>query len=222
MFDKAIPQNASPQQPEQATLVIPARSPYATYVLIGINALVFVAMMLSGVSAMEPSPEAMLAWGADYGPLTLQQGQLWRIVTSVFLHFGIIHIGMNMWVLYQIGPFTERLYGHLRYLVIYLLAGVGGSLVSLYIHPDGVGAGASGAIFGVYGGMLAFLFAHRSVMPASSRSAILRSATIFLGINLIYGLKAEIDLSAHIAGLGIGLLAGTVLVMSGKKRYRAL
>ena len=210
MFDKAIPQNTPPQPPVRPALVVPSRAPAVTYVLMGINILVFLAMVMSGVSIMEPSPEAALTWGADYAPLALH-GQLWRVVTCTFVHFGIIHIAMNMYVLYQIGPFTERLYGHARYLVLYMFAGVGGSLVSLWIHPDAVGAGASGAIFGVYGGLLAFMFMHRSVIPAASRSAILRSAAIFLGYNLLYGLRSSIDLSAHIAGLAFGFLAGVLL-----------
>jgi rhomboid protease GluP len=209
MFEKAVPRNTSPEPP---AVVVPARSPFVTYGVMTLNILVFIAMVLSGVNLVSPSVGAVLAWGADYGPLTLH-GQLWRIVTSMFLHFGIIHIGMNMYVLYQIGPFTERLYGHLRYFVLYMLAGVGGSLVSLWIHPNDVGAGASGAIFGVYGGLLAFMFAHRNGIPAASRSAIVRSAAIFLGYNLIYGLQGSIDLSAHIGGLAAGFLLGMLLAV---------
>ena len=211
MFDKAVPQNTPPQQPERPALVVPARSPVVTYTIMAMNILVFLAMVLTGISIMGPSPEVALAWGADYGPQTLQGGEYWRIVTSTFVHFGIIHIGMNMYVLYQIGPFTERLFGHIRYLVLYMLAGIGGSLVSLWIHPNAVGAGASGAIFGVYGGLMAFMFAHRSVIPPASRSAILRSAGIFIGYNLIFGLQGSIDLSAHIGGLVTGFLVGMLL-----------
>lgn len=193
------------------SFVVPAAFPVVTYALIAINVLVFLATVATGASFVQPSAESLLPWGADFAPLTTN-GQWWRIVTCCFLHFGIIHLGMNMYVLFQAGPFTERLFGRLRYIVLYMLAGVGGSLVSLWIHPYAVGAGASGAIFGVYGGLLAFLLTHRSVIPAQSLRQIAQSALIFLGYNFIYGLSSRtIDLSAHIGGLVTGFLAGLLL-----------
>ena len=183
-----------------------------TLTLIAINVLIFVIMVVKGVSAIEPRPEDLLLWGADFGPLTLAGGQWWRLFTACFLHFGIIHIGFNMYVLYQVGMTTEFLYGRAKYLFIYLLAGVGGNIVSLYVHPDSVGAGASGAIFGVYGAFLGFLLIRRSVIPKLAMAQMVRSAAIFLGINLVYGLaRAGTDLSAHIGGLAIGFVLGCYL-----------
>jgi len=183
-----------------------------TLTLIAINVLIFVVMVVMGVSATYPTPEDLLPWGADFGPLTLGAGQWWRLFTACFLHFGIIHIGFNMYVLYQVGMTTEFLYGRAKYLLIYLLAGVGGNIVSLYVHPDSVGAGASGAIFGVYGAFLGFLLIRRNVIPKLAMAQMVRSAAIFLGINLVYGLaRAETDLSAHIGGLAIGFMLGCYL-----------
>ena len=111
-----------------------ARSPYAiTYALIGINVLVFAAMVASGVSFTQPTPLDVANWGGDFGPLTIGAHQWWRLLTSCFLHFGIIHIGFNMYVLFQIGPFIERAFGRARYLLIYFFAGLGGSLVSVWV-----------------------------------------------------------------------------------------
>lgn len=179
--------------------------------LIALNVLVYLAMCLKGVSPMSPSPAQVLPWGADFGPLTLN-GQWWRILTSTFVHFGIIHIGMNMYILYQVGPFTELLFGRIRFLLLYLLAGVGGSIVSLYVHPFSVGAGASGAIFGVYGALLAFLFVERGVIPRSRSIVIAKSAGIFLLYNLFFGLASRTtDLSAHGGGFVVGLIVGALL-----------
>lgn len=185
--------------------------PVVTMILIGLNVLVFVAMLMSGLSLTSPTAEEVLRWGANYGPLT-ESGQWWRLFTACFLHFGIIHIGFNMYVLYQIGFFTERLFGGFRYLAVYLIAGIGGNVVGLLLHPNVVAAGASGAIFGVYGGLLAYLLRYRGAVNPQAAKAVTRSVFIFLGYNLFYGLAdRHTDLTAHISGLGIGFLAGFLL-----------
>jgi rhomboid protease GluP len=183
-----------------------------TLTLIAINVLVYVVMVVKGVSATSPTLEDMVRWGANFGPLTLNGGQWWRLFTACFLHFGIVHIGFNMYVLYQVGMTTELLYGRAKYLLIYFLAGVIGNIVSLYVHPLSVGAGASGAIFGVYGAFLGFLLIRRSVISKLAMAQMVRSAAIFLGINLVYGLASQTtDLSAHLAGLVTGFLLGSFL-----------
>ena len=200
----------APQESRQS----PSRSTYAiTIALIAINVLVFLAMGASGISFTEPTPLDVARWGGDFGPLTVGAHQWWRLLTSCFLHFGIIHIGFNMYVLYQIGPFIETVFGRARYLVIYLCAGLFGSLVSVWIHPMAVGAGASGAIFGLYGALFGFLLVQRrSLNPVVTRS-IAKSAGIFLLYNLVYGVMSRTtDLSAHFGGLIAGFLVGMLLV----------
>src|ERR1700678_2688315 len=119
-----------------------SRSPYTiTVALIVINVLVFLAMVASGISFTQPTPLDVFKWGGDFGPATVGAHQWWRLLTSCFLHFGIIHIGMNMYVLYLIGPFIEMAFGRARYLLIYFVAGLGGSIVSVLVHPMSVGAG---------------------------------------------------------------------------------
>ena len=199
------------EQPAQGAPVRRTMS-VVTIALIAINAAVFLAMVAKGVPFVTPTTDQLLRWGADYGPRTLN-GQWWRILTSMFLHYGIIHVAMNMYILYQIGLFTEMLYGRGRILFLYLAAGLGGNIVSLYVHPLGVGAGASGAIFGLFGALLAFLMIERGFIQRGPAIQIAKSAGIFLGYNLIFGLaNGHTDLSAHMGGLVTGFLVGCVMV----------
>jgi rhomboid protease GluP len=194
-----------------------------TIALIAINLLIFVLMVIKGVPFMEPTAGDVLPFGANFGPFTLN-GEWWRLITGCFLHFGVIHIAMNMIVLYQVGIFTEKLYGNVRYLVMYLLAGVGGNLAGLYIHPNTVSAGASGAVFGVYGALLAYLVVQRGVVPNASAASIAKSSGIFLAINIVYGLRSpNTDMTAHIGGFITGFLVGALLARpifpSGQRIY---
>ncbi len=193
---------------------LPARSPYSiTIALIAINVLVFLAMVVSGVSLTQPTTRDILLWGGDFGPLTVGAHQWWRLLTSCFLHFGIIHIGMNMYVLYLIGPFIEIVFGRMRYLVIYFIAGLAGSIVSVAVHPLAVGAGASGAIFGLYGAVFGFLLIRRRTLNPAAVSSITRSAGIFVLYNVVYGsISGTTDISAHLGGLLAGFLTGMLLV----------
>lgn len=188
-------------------------NPYAvTVALIAINVLVFLAMVASGISFTEPTAFDVFRWGADYGPATLGAHQYWRLLTSMFLHFGIIHIGFNMYVLYQIGPFIEICFGRIRYLLIYFIAGLAGSVASIFIHPNSVSAGASGAIFGLYGAVFGFLLINRHTLNPAAIKSIARSAGIFVLYNVVYGaMSRTTDLSAHFGGLIAGFLAGMLL-----------
>jgi rhomboid protease GluP len=192
-------------------------SPYAiTIALIAINTLVFLAMVTTGISFTQPTALDVATWGGDFGPLTLGAHQYWRLFTSCFLHFGIIHIAFNMYVLYQIGPFIEITFGRLRYLVIYLFAGLAGSIVSVLVHPMSVGAGASGAIFGLYGAVFGFLLIQRRTLNPVVVKSIGKSAGIFVLYNVVYGsLSRTTDLTAHFGGLVAGFLAGMLLVRPG-------
>jgi rhomboid protease GluP len=183
----------------------------ATIVLIALNVLVFLMMVLQGVSVFNPTADSVLRWGADYGPLTLH-GQWWRMVVSTFLHFGLIHLLFNMFVLFSIGLFMESLAGRVAFVVLYLVCGLGGSAASLAWHPSIVSAGASGAIFGLYGALLGFLVRHRGSIPAESLASLRKGALTFIGYNLLYGLRPGVDMAAHLGGLATGFVLGLFLI----------
>jgi len=188
-----------------------SRAP-VTVALIGVNLAVFVAMLAYGAGFRHSTNTIQLAWGANFGPAT-KDGEWWRLATAMFLHFGILHLALNMWALWDGGRLVERLYGMRRFIAIYLISGVVGNLLSLIVRGDyAVSGGASGAIFGVYGALLVSLWRERQqIEPYEFRwmfgaAAIFSIATVCLGF-MITG----IDNAAHIGGLITGALTGVVL-----------
>lgn len=192
---------------------IPRKGFIATPILIDLNILVFIVMIASGVGIMSPSTLSLLKWGADFEPLTLT-GDWWRAVTCNFIHIGAFHLLMNMYAFMYVGLLLEDLIGSRRMFMSYLLTGLCSAVFSLYMHGETISAGASGAIFGLYGIFLAFLFFHR--IAKEQRKALLTSILIFVGYNLVYGMKAGIDNAAHIGGLLSGFLLGIIYVCSYK------
>ena len=192
---------------------IPRKGFIATPILIDINILVFILMVASGVGVFEPGTLALLKWGADFGLLTLT-GDWWRTVTCNFIHIGGFHLAMNIYAFMFVGLFLEQLIGSRRMFASYLLTGLCSAVFSLYMHAETISAGASGAIFGLYGIFLAFLLFHG--IAKEQRKALLTSILIFVGYNLVYGMKEGIDNAAHIGGLLSGFLLGIVYVFSNK------
>src|SRR5438552_18790526 len=182
-----------------------------TSAIIGVNVLVFVAMSLSGVSAVEPQTPDLVKWGANIGVQTLF-AQPWRMWTSNYVHIGIVHIALNMWCLWSLGILAERIFDRWAYFLIYTFCGIAGSLASLGLHPNRFGAGASGAIFGMAGALIAALYlGHLPVSPRALKST-LKSLVLFAGYNLFFGaVVPAIDNSAHIGGLVCGLILGAVM-----------
>jgi membrane associated rhomboid family serine protease len=131
----------------------------------------------------------------------------------MFLHIGIIHLAFNTLVFFQIGPFVERLVGNVGFVTAYFASGIVGSVTSLAWHPYTVSAGASGAIFGLYGVLLGFfLMSKRDSIPAELISSLSKGALLFLGYNVVYGVIHEgTDLADHAGGLAAGFLCGLVL-----------
>src|SRR6266436_5458653 len=156
-----------------------------TQAFFGLNIAVFVAMALSGI-AMDPTSGQLLSWGANYGPLTLG-GQEWRLVTSMFLHGGPMHILFNMWWLWDLGALCESLYGHTTFAAVYLISGIAGSLASVWWHPAVPSAGASGAIFGIVGALIASYYLGEFSMPRFAVAGHLRSVLVFAGYSLLFG-----------------------------------
>ena len=213
-FASAQPVQTQPAQaPRQkiSTAEYVAATPI-TSAIIGINALVFAAMVVSGVSIASPTTEQLWRWGADLGPLTLG-GQWWRVITNVFVHVGLWHLLVNMWALWNLGMLAERIFGRWHYLYIYLFCGVCGSLASLTWHPWITSAGASGAIFGLAGALVVTFRFGRLPIPAEVIKPILRTLMIFIVINIGFGLMAQfVDNSAHLGGFAGGILAAAIII----------
>ncbi len=184
-----------------------------TLALIIVNVLVFCAMLLFGAGLWHSSNGIQFAWGANFGPAT-KDGQWWRLATAMFLHFGILHLGMNMLSLLDGGRLVERMFGSLRFVFIYFVSGLTGNLLSLIVQGDrAVSGGASGAIFGVYGALLAYLWQQRHTVERREFLRLFWGALIFAGITIVLGLNITgIDNGAHIGGFIAGVLSGGALV----------
>lgn len=187
------------------SIFIPTEGYFLTPIIININILVFILMVISGVHFMLPDNQSLINWGANFRPVTLE-GQWWRLFTSCFIHIGIIHLLMNLYALIYIGLLLEPQLGRTRFASAYILSGIGGSVASLYWHELTISAGASGAIFGMYGVFLAMLTTN--LIEKSARKTLLTSIMIFVGYNLLNGLKGGIDNAAHIGGLITGIIIG--------------
>jgi rhomboid protease GluP len=185
--------------------------PIATSGLVAANVLVFVLIATQGGGWFIPDPRVLVHWGSNFGPLTLN-GEWWRLFTSMFLHFGLMHLALNMWVLWSMGRLIERMFGSLHYLFLYVFAGLCGSLASLWWHPAVNSAGASGAIFGLLGGLLAFVVNPATGVPSTIVARHRSTALVFIAYNLLNGFTHRgIDNACHMGGLAGGFLMGWML-----------
>ena len=190
----------------------PANKTHVLVAIIVINLLVFLAMLAAGSGLWHTAHGIPLAWGANFGPAT-QDGQWWRLVTAMFVHFGLLHLVMNLWALWDVGRLLERLYGSWRLAAMYLGCGVFGNCVSLVIHGnEAVSGGASGAIFGLYGALIIFLWRERSQIELTEYRWLFGGTLIFTLLILGVGFAVPgIDNAAHAGGLFAGTLAGTFM-----------
>ena len=184
---------------------------WVTPTLVGLCVLVWVLNIASGMSPMSPRPIDLLMWGGNFLPATVQQP--WRLLSSVFLHGGIIHLAFNMWALWDTGRLAERFYGNFQLLLIFLVSGLSGSMASLFFSAShSVSVGASGAIFGVVGSLLAAVFTKAHKLPTGLVTSMRSSMLTFVGYSLFMGFVASfIDNSAHIGGLVGGFAMGMIL-----------
>lgn len=213
-FGQPAAWNPAPQQAIirfwQRLLEVTPRT-YVTSAIVGVNAAVFLLLSLDSGSLFSPGGEALVDWGANFGPFTLD-GQWWRLLTCTFVHIGIIHIGLNMWVLWDMGQLVERLAGNVGFLLLYLLSGLFGSLASVYWNPMVLSAGASGAVFGSFGGLMGFALLRGDSIPKSILGRLRNSGTTFLFYNLLFGFSIPgIDMAAHLGGLASGFACGLIL-----------
>jgi membrane associated rhomboid family serine protease len=209
-LDPTVPVNETLTSPPPVRISQPF---LLTQVIVGINVLVFLGMLLSGVSPMSPTRLQLVTWGANFAPLSLGS-QPWRMLASNYVHIGIIHIFFNMWCLWNLGRLAERIFERWTYLMVYTASGIAGSLASLWWHPQGIGAGASGAIFGLAGGLIAVLYLGKLPIAKEALKPTLKSLIMFAAYNLFFGLVPGIDNAAHLGGLAAGLGLGAVLAGS--------
>lgn len=210
------PPPSDPKPRPRVNLRIPSVQPYATYVLIAINVLIFLAR------AVSPSlDEQIFLWGSNHTPDVFRGGEYYRLFTAMFLHAGIyygignqvalgmsFHLISNMYILYAVGTSLERLFGHARFLIVYLLGGMGGSVLSILLGgPEVYSVGASGAVFAIVGAEFVFLWHHRKLFGEAG--AVRRRSLIIFGVmNLFAGIASSlpgssvnIDNWGHLGGL---------------------
>ena len=184
---------------------------FLTTAIVVVNIVVYGVMVARGVSPTNPSVDALIAWGANKGSLTTH-GEWWRLATCAFVHVGIAHLAMNMVALLMCGRLAERLFGQPAFIVIYLAGAIAGSIASMTIHPTVTSAGASGAIFGVYGALIAMLMVCRQSIPQLIRSSLLETYVWFVVYNVLYGLlEPRVDIAGHVGGFVMGFAAGAAL-----------
>lgn len=209
MENGAQPEQETPQEETPKTgYMTPAVS-----ALIAANIVVFACMAVtSGSAAISgPSNQVLLNFGANYGIRTMF-GEYWRIFTNIFVHLGLLHCFMNMWIFAVMGPITERLYGSLKFTVVYLFAGLIASLTSIYISPQSISAGASGAIFGIFGLWFGFLIANKKILQENFVKSNMKSTVVFLIMVLVSGfMRSGTDNAAHIGGVIAGFISGFLL-----------
>lgn len=213
------------------------RSP-ATYILVGINCLVYLAMVAHKVSPTSPTIDQLMQWGADRAGEVLIGGQWWRVVTAMFVHVGFLHIALNMWCLWNLALLAEPLMGSAGVVAVYILTGAAGNMLSTFVswwwysgdwvkyHDFGVfpaGAGASGAVFGIAGALIVLLKSPRLPVPPYELRKLRKSVIYFAAINLVIGFSISfgtrmigsgisIDNMAHLGGFTCGLLFAAPMV----------
>jgi rhomboid protease GluP len=174
--------------------------------MMAILVVVFVIETLAGGSE---SPRVLIDLGANVGPL-VTTGEYWRLFTANFLHIGLMHIALNLYALYIVGTEVEMFYGPWRFLVIYLLSGLSGAIAS-YAFTYGLSAGASTAVFGLIGTLVAFFVRNRDVFGEMSRTR-LTNLVVVIAINIFYGLSVgTIDNWGHAGGFIGGVVLGWLL-----------
>lgn len=219
MSDTPNPQETpEPRQPVRVKL--PNRKPVVTYVLIGLSVLSYI---LQTFLESSTGTDWLYLIGGKVNPL-IMQGQVWRLITPLLLHGSLLHIAFNMYALYVIGQRLEKYYGHGRFLVLYLLSGFAGNVLSFALTPN-PSLGASTAVFGLLAAEGMFIFQNRKLFgPERTRQSILNLAVIFV-INLSYGFMpgTNIDNMGHIGGAIGGIFfawkGGPLLKITGQPPF---
>ncbi|MCM0598806.1 rhomboid family intramembrane serine protease [Periweissella fabalis] len=188
------------------------KKPYITYLLVAISIIVFIIMTVSGGTTAIPN---LLRFGASFQPYILA-GQWYRLITPIFIHIGFEHLFLNMLTVYFCGIFLEQLFGWWRFTLIYMIAGIGGNLLSSSLMPNTISAGASTSIFGMFGAFVMLGFIYRQ---SDYFHALGRQFGILIIMNLVFALwpGSGIDILGHVGGLITGFL--TALMVGTPKNF---
>jgi len=182
-----------------------------TYTIIAINLLAYLFTAFLSGNFIEMDLQRLVDAGALYGPYVVFKEEWWRLGSAMFLHGGMTHLLMNMVSLYLVGRGAEIYFDGKSYITLYFFSGILGAFVSLAVHPQGVGVGASGAVFGLFGALAGFFLAHREKIGPQSK-VFMKDFGIIILINIVFGLAVpSVDMSAHIGGLITGFVGGFVI-----------
>ncbi len=194
---------------------------FATNIIIGLNVLVYLVLALMSQNIVDIGQDALVNMGGQVGFL-VAAGQYWRIFTAMFLHFSIAHIAINMLSLYFVGSAVEIFYGKWRYLLIYLLTGLAGGIVSyLLLPPNVLSAGASGAIAGIFGALGAFFFINRRALGATGNAMLSQwGFWLLINVGFDFSFSGSIGWQDHLGGLAAGLILGLILLPPLRRRAR--
>ncbi|MBI3896523.1 MAG: rhomboid family intramembrane serine protease [Acidobacteria bacterium] len=202
---------------EEITRTLPQQARYTTF-LLAANLLLFGFMLVTFQQQREDGFDigslfgsldsyTLVRFGAKYGFL-IEGGEWWRFATPIFLHANLIHLAFNTWVLFDLGPAVEALYGSPKFVVLYILSGIAGFAGSFLWQPNAISIGASGALFGLIGAMVAYGYRYRRSSSDSAKNMFVRWAIY----GLIYGfLIPGVDNAAHIGGLAAGVAFGSLV-----------
>jgi membrane associated rhomboid family serine protease len=191
---------------------------YATPGLIILNVLVFFVMILNGISPLNPDLSSIIPWGVKYSIVILENGEWWRFVTGMFIHAGLLHLVINMAGLWFLGNITERLYGSVTFTLIYLVSGLSGNVISLFLNTIGISAGSSGAIMGILGALIPVMLNRKILLPRRLVRQVLILLVVATGITFVFGFFVDfVDNAVHFGGFAIGVGIGYILQYISRK-----
>lgn len=206
-------EDSRPDDSEDSERTLPRA--IVTKSIIAINVVVFIGMVLctGGEALGHASSETCKMFGANFSYLTLTMGQYWRLITSTFVHSGIVHLAVNMYMVWVMGQVLEGFIGPTKFLVVYLLSGVAGSLASIIADPAMTSVGASGAALGVIGGLVAVYVMRKGEFSYGLAKNALIVTLFFAGYNIFSGfMQTGVDNGAHVGGFLAGMLAAACLM----------
>ena len=177
-----------------------------TVTFLGIMIAYFIMITIGGGTT---DSQTLVRFGALFPPFIKEYNQYYRFVTAIFIHIGIAHIAFNGYALYIFGTQVERLMGSFKYVLFFLLTGIGGNIITYIFAFDSISAGASGSLFGIFGAFLYLIQYHKEMISPEGRRSILS----LLGINLVFTLLVpNISITAHFGGLIIGYLISYIFI----------